>query len=94
MSHYPEDTFVRRTPLVGVNTRESRIVSYPPEKALFNLLAELNADEIKNFKLSSIAYRAGNVIRSIQFIFRNGTESPKFGDIDNVNKVINLRDDL
>ena len=94
MSHYPEDLFVRKTPLFGINPKESRISSYPSDETLASLLNESSTDEIKNFKLSTVSYRASKVVRSLQFVFRNGTQSPKYGKIDDVDKVLNLRDDL
>ena len=48
---------------------------------------------LHELRLTTISYMAGNAIGCLQFAFADGAESEKYGDILQIKKVYNIRED-
>ena len=48
---------------------------------------------LHELRLTTISYMAGSAIGCLQFAFADGTESEKYGDMIQIKKVYNLRED-
>ena len=75
---FPTETFIRETPLYGANTgsQAKQIMSWPPTDELYYRMLE---KPIEDLRLESVSFMVGTALGCIQFAFKNGTESPKYG---------------
>lgn len=88
---FPKETFIRQTPLYGPNTgaQTKQIAQWPPVDDLYFCML---AQPIDLLALESVSYMAGTALGCLQFSFKNGAESPKYGGMIQVKELYTVRD--
>ena len=90
METFAAETFIRQTNMIGFSSSESnRQETWP---SLDHLKHQVFNRQLESLELKAVKYLTGYHFGCLQFAFKNGEESPKYGDNCQVKNVYELRE--